>query len=138
MSKVWQQRIKHFSRALKPMNCVRLRKERRIRVLRERLGRPSRTLPLELVSERLQIALCRRLGAISGDDLAKRRSQLAFKEARSRLLEKKHNALRKIRGRRVGKQSSGINLWRRRVEFLADVEALRKRAAQSGEGPLVR
>ena len=132
VGKVWQQRIRHFDRALKPLEGLRLRKERRARALRERAGRPSRALPLELVFERLELR--RSMGSISEGDFAERRAKLEFKQSRTRLLERKRDALAKIRSRRVSRESSGINCWRRRLDFLAEIEALRKRAAETEEG----
>lgn len=128
MAKVWQQRIKHFDRALKPLDGMRLRKHARLRTLRERQCRPSRALPVELVFERL--ALNRSQEGTSQSELARRRAMLELKATRTRLLEGKLQARARIRARRVSKRTSGINLWRRRLAYLAEIEALGSLAHQ--------
>ncbi len=132
MIRVWQQRIRHFDRSLKPLERLRVRKGSRQRALREWRARPSRALPLELVFEELRMHRGR--GAESSEDRIRRRAKLEFAVVRTRLLERKRNALAKIRARRITKQTSGINLWRTRIQWLADVEALRGRADQLGAG----
>jgi len=132
MRSVWLQRIKRFDRELKPLECLRLRKERRLRTLRERQGRPSRALPLELVLKRLELRRISR--AVLDGEFAARPAKLEFEEARTRLLERKRNALAKVRARRTTKESSGINCWRRRRDLLAKIEALRQRADLDREG----
>ncbi len=132
MSISWEQRIKHFDRALKPLARVRFRKRSLQQALRRLRLRPSRVLPAALVFEHLRFA--RSLGAMPSEDHATQLAKWEFAVIRTRLLERKRDALAKIRARRITKDTTGINLSRRRREWLAEIEAWYGRGDQRDVG----
>lgn len=124
MSIVWNQRIKHFDRPVKPTKLRMLRRADRESARRARSGLPSRSLDAKLVFARIRVYLDLRLGKLSQAEASKRLAAFALAELRSRLLERKRQRLSAIRARKVTEAKTCINLWRRRLEFVAKVGTL--------------
>lgn len=81
---------------------------------------PSRALSSEMVNDGLR----QWREVLSQEQLTQIKVLKERKLMRSRLLERKREALRAIRARRVTEQNTCINLWRRRRMWLAQVKEM--------------
>jgi hypothetical protein len=123
MSIVWEQRIRSFDRPVKRRNLRLLRAGDRQAAWRAAKGLPSRSLPSELFFETLRLKLMSSNSTVSADELKLRRWRLEYEILRTRLLERKRHQRALIRRREVKADRTCINLWRRRRDWLAHVEA---------------
>jgi hypothetical protein len=119
MSIVWNRRISHIERPVKRRDLPRIRKTFRILEARRRRGLPSRArVPEELWAEAL-VRSAVKLGYSDQDQVAQAKAKNEFAALRARLLERKREALREVRTRRITLESTCINLWQRRRAWLA-------------------
>lgn len=126
MSIVWDRRIRHISRPVKPTRLGNLRGRMRKAEVRARRGHPSRNLPSDLVFKRIALRAQRRLGLQQAADALAR---LDLDITRYRLAERrraKREAARRMRRPRL--ENTVINLWRRRRDWLREVEPVNGRA----------
>lgn len=128
MKTLWERRIGHIDRRVGPLEWPGLRRRMLKAAVRHRRGLPSRSVSSDVVDEMLAIkAALFRGERLDGD----RTARLQWMQLRDRLLELKLVRRAAARRRiRVSVNSTKINLWRRRQQWLRDAEA----AAQSGQG----
>lgn len=126
MGIVWEQRIRHVDRPIKRRNRRRAAKWFREEARRKAKGLPSRNIDGELFFARLRLQMTIGVGEAEDPEIARQRARLDFAVLRSRLLERKRNALARIRARKVTAFRTCINLWRRRREWLGCVNAERE------------
>jgi hypothetical protein len=129
MSIVWERRIRHISRPVKPTRLGNLRGRVRKAEVKARRGRPSRSLPSDLVFGRITLRTQLRLGLPQAADALAR---LDLDIMRYRITERqraRREAAQQRRRPRV--EDTVINLWRRRRDWLLEVEAA------NGSGGLV-
>ena len=137
--KHWERSIRHLDRRLGPVEQVRWLRGRlakdAVRALR---GLPTRSVPGELVLERLRLRFDHNPADPATQQALER---LARAETHDRLTERKRAARHAAqRRRRPGRDSTKINLWQRRREWLRRVEELQEGAAgeawrAAGQGP---
>ena len=116
----WERRIRHIDRRVKPTAMCGLRGRMMKEKVKQRRGLQSRNLPAELVFKRVAIEFRNR--ADSGD-AAVRLARIQRIEVHERLMERKrsqHSAAR--RRARPSSRDTCIYLWRRRQEWLREVE----------------
>lgn len=131
MSIVWDRRIRHISRPVKPTRLGNLRGRMRKAQVKARRGRPSRNLPSDLVFKRIALRTQLRLGSRQAADALAR---LDVDIMRYRIAERqraKREAAQRRRRPRV--ENTVINLWRRRRDWLLEVESANGRGGL-GEG----
>lgn len=119
----WERRIRHINRRVKPTAMVKLglRGQLLKAKVKERRGLPSRNLPAELVFERVRLKF---MDETRGPDAADRIRRLHRSEMHERLMERKRR--QRAAARRRARPPVGdtcIYLWRRRQEWLRNVEA---------------
>lgn len=123
MATIWERRIGHIDRRVKPTAIAKLGLRGRLlkaKVKRHR-GSPSRSLPIELVLECLSIKFESHAGGL---DVLGRVDRLHRAEMHERLMERKRR--QRSAARRMARPSVGdtrIYLWRRRQEWLRGVES---------------
>lgn len=120
MTKLWDRRIAKIDRRVGPLEWRGVRRQLRRAAHRKRRGLPSRTLPFELVMDRLKLDFSRKLGEKVNPDIA---AKLQWGELRERLLERgraKRDAARRRARRSVF--DTRINVWRRRRDWLRTVQ----------------
>lgn len=129
MGIVWNRRIRHICRPVKPTRLGNLRGRKRKAEVKARRGLPSRDLPSDLVFRRIKLRTQLRLGMRQAADALAR---LDLDIMRYRITERQR-AKREAaeRRRRPGVENTVINLWRRRRDWLLEVEAA------NGRGGLV-
>lgn len=124
MMTIWERRIRHIDRRVKPTAVARLglrgsllkAKTKKLR------GLPSRNLPIELVFERLSIKFEDQ--KTTGPDAGGRVDRLRRAEMHERLMERKRRQRSAARRRvRPSVEETCIYLWRRRLEWLREVES---------------
>ena len=124
MVTIWERRIRHIGRRVKPRAEARLglrgsplkAKTKKLR------GLPSRNLPIGLVLERLSIKFEEE--ETSGPDVGSRVDRLRRAEMHERLMERKRRQRSDARRRaRPSVEETCIYLWRRRLEWLRGVES---------------
>ncbi len=124
MSLTWDKRILNVHRPVKRRNQRVVASMRRKQEHRKRRQLPTRSVPLNLVFMKLDARAAAHKSRLSSSiepDALKLRYERAL--LRSRLLERKQEALAKIRARRVRVIDTCINLWRRRQDWLREAEA---------------
>lgn len=129
MSIVWQQRISHFDRPVKRsrMRSLGIRLSALKQDVREKRGYPSNGHSSEYTFARLRCQVAKR----RGKDVAAIEARLEFMRLRERMLSKKQQEKRITkRRRRPSVSDTGINLAKRRREFIAQHDAMR---ASQGE-----
>ena len=126
MSIVWDQRIRHVDRPTKRRHWRRLAKCLRDESRRKARGLPSRNIDAQLLIARVRLGLARSVDQPEDAEVLRQRARLDFEVLRSRLLEHKRKALAWVRARKVTEDSTCINLWRRRREWLDRVNAERE------------
>ena len=106
-------------RAMRPLRR-RLRQEEH----RERRGLPSRAIDWSLAKRGLDLQLAD--GQVEGspglDELQQQRKRYEFELMRSRVLKRKRNALSAVRFRRVVSSRTCINQWKRRQDWLREID----------------
>lgn len=123
MRTLWETRIAHIDRRLKPTRLRRLRRLRLKAEVKARRGLPSRSLPSELVMERLRLKIDARFNADSAD-VERRHERLRRKVLHTRLMERKRLSRAAARRRvRPSVDQTRIYLWRRRLAWLRDADA---------------
>lgn len=129
MSIVWDRRIRHISRQVKPTRLGKLRGRKRKAEVKARRGRPSRNLPSDLVFRRIALRAQLRLGLRPAADALAR---LELDIMRYRITERQR-ARREAaqRRRRPRVENTVINLWQRRRDWLLEAEST------AGRGGLV-
>jgi hypothetical protein len=120
---VWNQRIKHVDRPIKRRHHRCVAKCLREEAWRKAKGLPSRSIDGHLFLARVRLRLACRVNEIEDPEIVRKLSRLDFEVLRSRLLERKRKALARVRGRKVTEDRTCINLWRRRRDWLALVNA---------------
>jgi len=121
MGIVWDRRIRHVSRPVKPTRLGNLRGRMRKAEIKARRCRPSRDLPSDLVFRGIALRVQFRLG-LGQASAALARVDLDI--MRYRITERqraKREAAQRRRRPRV--ESTVINLWRRRRDWLLEVES---------------
>lgn len=124
----WERRIRHLDRKVKPIAASKMGVRRQLlkAKVKERRGRPSRNLPIELVFERLEVRL-------EAPDAAGRTARLHRAEIHERLMERKRRKRDAARHRaRPRVTDTGIYLWRRRQQWLRDVESVDEESDEMG------
>lgn len=130
MTTSWERRIRHIDRKVKPtaMAKLGLRSQLLKAKVKERRGLPSRNLPADLVFERIRLKIGRQAESLEAAD---RLDRLRRREMHERLMERKRNQRRAAyRRARPSSADTRINLWRRRQQWLREVEE----AATTGLG----
>ena len=123
----WERRIRNIDRKVKPTAIAKLGLRGRLLKdkVKKRRGLPSRSLPIELVLERLNIEFRDRHEDEAGE-VACQLGRLERAYMHERLMERKRRRRDAARRRaRPSSTDSCIYLWRRRREWLRDVEANR-------------
>ncbi len=123
MSIVWDQRIRHVDRPAKRRHWPQLAKSLRDEKRRKARGLPSRSIDAQLFIARMRLRLASWEGQTEDPDISRKRARLDFEVLRSRLLERKRQALARVRARKVTPDRTCINLWRRRRAWLDLVNA---------------
>ena len=124
MMTIWERRIRHIDRGVKPTAVARLGlRGRLLKAKTKKLrGLPSRNLPIELVLERLSIKFEDQ--KTSGPDVVGRADRLRRAEMHERLIERKRRQRSAARRRaRPSVEDTCIYLWRRRLDWLRGVES---------------
>lgn len=123
MRTLWETRIRHIDRPVKPTRQHRLRRPELKAKVKARRGRPSRNLPSALVMEQMRLKIDARFNADS-PDVQRRLDRLGSKMLHTRMMERKRVARAAARRRaRPSVDQTRIYLWRRRLEWLHDAEA---------------
>jgi hypothetical protein len=122
MSLVWDRRIAHIDRPVKPRNLRRFKKRLRKEEHRRRRGLPSRNIETRLFLVKTRLRSNVRLGKVLEDEAKALAAKFAFADLQSRLLERKRLKLQAVRAARRSVGRDGINLWRRRQLWLEQVE----------------
>jgi len=120
VSIIWDRRIRRICRPVKPTRLGNLRGRKRRAEVKARRGLPSRDLPSDLVFRRIKLRTQIRLGLRQAADALAR---LDLDIMRYRLTERqraKREAAQRRRRPRV--ENTVINLWRRRRDWLLEVE----------------
>ncbi len=71
----------------------------------------------------VRLQLASRVDKTEASEIARKRARLDFEVLCSRLLERKRNALARVRALKVTEDRNCINLWRRRRAWLVLVNA---------------
>ena len=122
MTTIWERRIGHIDRKVKPTAVGKLGLRGRMlkAKVKKRKGSPSRSLPIKLVLERLAIKFESQTG---GPDVAGRVDRLRRAEMHERLMERKRRQRHAARRRsRPSVADTCIYLWRRRQQWLRNVD----------------
>ena len=123
MATIWERRIGHINRKVKLTAVGKLGLRGRLLKanVKKRRGLPSRSLPIELVFERLSFKFQRQTSALDITGLGDR---LHRAEMHERLMERKRRQRSAARRRaRPSVTETSIYLWRRRQEWLRGVES---------------
>ncbi len=123
MGIVWEQRIRHVDRPIKRRYRRRAAKWLREEARRKTKGLPSRNIDGELLFAKLRLQRASNVGQTEDPEIARQLARLDFEVLRSRLLERKREALALVRARKVSADRTSINLWRRRRAWLDRVNA---------------
>ena len=120
MKTLWERQIAHVDRRVGPLEELSVRRQLRKAAVRKRRGLPSRNMSLEATFDLLHMQLAARKGEYPYLKLA---AKLQWGLLRERLLERKRAQRQAARNRkRVSVHDTKINLWRRRREWLREVE----------------
>lgn len=124
---LWERRISHIDRRVGPLHERPVRKQLRKAAARKRRGLPSRNMSLDLAFRILDLHWVRLRGETPpGAEVARLEWQLL----RERVIERKRTQRDAARCRsRVCGNRIKINLWRRRSEWLAEVEESRRQCS---------
>lgn len=121
----WEKRIRDFDhqvgRSMRTRLDARLKKIK----VKERSGKPSRSLPHELLFEMLRARLNHRVGQIDDESYALRKVRFEMRNIRDRMQERKRAIREAARPRRYRREFTNILLWQRRRKWLALVESWR-------------
>ena len=132
MATIWERRIGHIDRRVKPTAIAKLGLRGRLlkaKAKRHR-GSPSSSLPIELVFERLSIKFESHTGGL---DVLGRVDRLRRAEIHERLMERKRRQRSAARRRaRPSVEDTCIYLWRRRMQWLRGVESATKAMDERG------
>ena len=123
----WERRIRNIDRKVKPTAIAKTGLRGRLlkNMVKTRRGLPSRSLPIELVFERLNIEFRNRHEDEAGE-VACQLGRLERACMPERLMERKRRQRDAARRRaRPSSTDTCIYLWRRRKAWLRDVEATR-------------
>jgi hypothetical protein len=123
MMTIWERRIGHIDSKVKPTAIGKLGLRGRLLKARvkKRRGLPSRSLPIELVLERMAIKFESQTDGLGDDGRVDRLHRVEMHE---RLMECKRRQLAAARQRaRPSVADTRIYLWRRRREWLRRVES---------------
>lgn len=123
MKTIWERRIRHIDRRVKPtaISKLGLRGQLLKAKVKERRGLPSRNLPVELVFERVRLELEFDVDSLN---VADRIHRLRRSEMHERLMERKRQQRDAARRRaRPRVEDTCIYLWRRRQEWLRSLES---------------
>jgi hypothetical protein len=122
MTTIWERRIGHIDRKVKPTAVGKLGLQGRLlkAQVKKRRGSPSRSLPIKLILERLAIKFESQTG---GPDVVSRVDRLRRDEMHERLMERKRRQRSAARRKaRPSVADTCIYLWRRRQQWLRNVD----------------
>jgi len=91
---------------------------------RRRRGLPSRAAEWSLVERAMELQLAKRQRGNA--ELQQRRKRYEFELMRSRVLERKRDALSAVRARRVVASRTCINQWKRQQHWLNEFESFQE------------
>lgn len=112
----WDRPVKHWS-----VKCLKSRIARA--ALRARRGSPSRSFPAGIAFTAIRLKIDVRLGRLSLEAQAVQQQRLDREKVHSRMTERKRLARAKAKRRRIRAEQTCIYLWRRRKDWLREVQA---------------
>lgn len=132
----WQKRIRHFDRPVGGVRARRMGLTSRLLKdeVRRRLGRPSRSVSSELMRMKFDLMLAEfseKRGRQVEMDVAALKKKIAWEELRSRLLERPRAIRAKAKARKIRAHQTNIFLWKRKQDWLREVEASRAACSEA-------
>lgn len=125
----WERRISHIVRRVSPLKWKGPRRQRLKAAIKRLRKQPSRNFPSDLLCESLRLEFAKRRGVQPDPDDVRR---LEWRLLRHRLLERKRAKRNAARSRvRRSVDTTKIFLWRRRRDWLREVESARANAAST-------
>lgn len=122
MSLIWEKRIKHIDRRLKPTELRGLRLQLLKDDVRRKRGLPSLALPSEYVFAKMRHTMAAKYG-IPLDDNVPSLAKLEWIRLRAKLLDRpRRQRAGALRRRRISVRNTRIHLAQRRRQWLIEAE----------------